>query len=77
MIRSEIAASMLVGAAVLLATTPGRAQTTPEAPVAPTLRVEQKTVDVGDVVVGREKTAVYVFHNDGEADVHILRAKPS
>jgi len=74
MIRNQIAASVLMGAAVFFSATPAQAE---EEAAAPTLRVEQTAIDLGDVTAGKENKAVFVFHNDGEADVKILRAKPS
>lgn len=74
MIRNQIVASVLMGAAVLFSATPARAE---EEAAAVTLRVEQTAVDLGDVTAGKENQAVFVIHNDGEADVRILRAKPS
>jgi hypothetical protein len=41
------------------------------------LWVEQASLDLGTVVAGESVTAVFVFHNDGPEDVHIIRAKPS
>lgn len=43
----------------------------------PAFRVEQDTVDVGQVRAGDTAEAVFHFLNTGEADVRILRAKPS
>lgn len=43
----------------------------------PTFRVEQETIDLGDVIAGSEAVAVFRFHNAGNADVHIVRAKPT
>lgn len=40
-------------------------------------RVEQETVDAGVVLAGREAEAVFVFHNDGDKPVNILKAKPT
>lgn len=74
MFRSQIAASVIMGAAVLLTVTPAAAE---GETAAPTFRVEQKAIDLGDVTAGQESRAVFVFHNDGDADVRILRAKPS
>jgi hypothetical protein len=48
-----------------------------EAAPTPVLRVEQETIDLGDVTAGSEAVAVFRFHNAGDADVHIIRAKPS
>ena len=74
MIRNQIAASVLMGAAVFFSATQAKAE---EEAAAPTLRVEQTAIDLGDVTAGKENQAVFVFHNDGEVDVKILRAKPS
>ncbi len=43
----------------------------------PALRVESSELVVGPVTSGSVAVATFVFHNDGEADVHILRAAPS
>jgi hypothetical protein len=48
-----------------------------EAVPAPAFRVEQASIDLGEVVAGSEAVAVFRFHNDGSSDVHIVRAKPS
>jgi hypothetical protein len=40
-------------------------------------RVERADLDLGTVVAGTTATATFVFHNDGPADVRIVRAKPS
>ena len=63
-----------MGAAVFFSAIPAQAE---EEATSPTLRVEQTAIDLGNVTVGKENQAVFVFHNDGEADVKILRAKPS
>jgi hypothetical protein len=41
------------------------------------LRVDQTTIDVGEVFAGRQAIATFVIHNDGDRDIRILRAKPS
>jgi hypothetical protein len=41
------------------------------------LRVEQQTIDLGEVIAGSEAVAVFRFQNTGSAEVHIIRAKPS
>ena len=74
MFRRQIAASVIMGAAVLFTVIPAGAQ---GETVAQSFRVEQKAIDLGDVTAGQENRAVFVFHNDGDADVRILRAKPS
>ena len=42
----------------------------------PMLRVESTTVDLGLVAAGRTARATFVFHNDGNRPVRILRVKP-
>ncbi|MEJ2189376.1 MAG: hypothetical protein P8Y93_08135 [Acidobacteriota bacterium] len=39
--------------------------------------VEQSSLELGKVVAGETVTATFVFYNNGPADVHIIRAKPS
>jgi hypothetical protein len=41
------------------------------------LRVENPRLDLGEVKAGTTAVATFVFHNDGEKDVNIIRAKPS
>jgi hypothetical protein len=72
---TERTAAALFGAVVALAVVAPAAAD--EAVPAPAFRVEQETVDLGDVVAGGEAVAVFRFHNTGDADVHIVRAKPS
>ncbi|MEJ2582516.1 MAG: hypothetical protein P8127_12915 [Acidobacteriota bacterium] len=43
----------------------------------PSFRVESRELDLGTIVAGTVAEAVFVFHNDGPEDVHIIRAKPS
>ena len=40
-------------------------------------RVEEANLDIGTIVAGTVATAIFVFHNDGPEDGHIIRAKPS
>ena len=47
-----------------------------ETPAA-TFTVEQERLELGDVRAGDTAEAVFRFHNAGDADVRILRAKPS
>jgi hypothetical protein len=70
---TRIAAAVLGGLAVAAAV-PAVAD---DAAPAPVLRVEQETIDLGDITAGSEAVAVFRFHNAGDADVHIIRAKPS
>jgi len=39
--------------------------------------VENDSIDLGRVAAGREATATFVFHNDGETEVRIIKAAPS
>lgn len=45
--------------------------------VKPLLTVENEKIDLGEVKAGSEAVATFVFHNKGDVDVKILRAKPS
>ncbi len=47
------------------------------ADVPPTFRVESAGLDVGPVTAGTTAEATFVFHNEGDRDVRILRAAPS
>lgn len=42
-----------------------------------TFTVEQERLELGDVKAGATAEAVFRFHNAGDAEVRILRAKPS
>lgn len=39
--------------------------------------VEETKIDAGTVKAGGEVEAVFVFHNDTDAEVKILKAKPT
>lgn len=43
----------------------------------PTFRVESASLEVGPVTAGTTAEATFVFHNEGDRDVRILRAAPS
>ena len=43
----------------------------------PTFWVESTQLDVGTVTAGTIAAATFVFHNDGDREVRILRAAPS
>lgn len=47
---------------------------TPKA--APHLHFESTTVDLGNVVRGKDATAVFTYENTGNAELKILSAKP-
>jgi hypothetical protein len=56
------------------------AQEPPAAPqaaaVEPSFRVEQSSLDLGTVRAGADAVGTFVFRNDGQVPVKILRAKP-
>jgi hypothetical protein len=39
--------------------------------------VEEPRIDLGDIKAGTEAVATFTFHNRGEKDVRIIKAKPS
>lgn len=41
------------------------------------LRVDSQVRELGEVKAGTAAVATFVFHNDGDRDVTILRATPS
>ena len=41
------------------------------------LWVDNTHLNMGRVVAGSTATASYVFHNDSDADIHIVRATPT
>ena len=43
----------------------------------PALTVEESRIDLGEIKSGSEAVATFVFHNSGEENVKIIRAKPS
>jgi hypothetical protein len=40
-------------------------------------RVENQRLNLGRIQSGTEVVATFVFQNEGDTDVHIIRAKPS
>ena len=42
-----------------------------------TFRVEEPVLNLGRVVAGNTVTGTFIFQNDSDKDVRILRAKPS
>lgn len=42
-----------------------------------TFRVESQTLSVGPVTAGTVATIEFVFHNEGDREVEIIRAAPS
>lgn len=61
--------------AVCAALTCANAAATEVAP--PTFWVDSTQLDVGSVAAGKTAAATFVFHNDGDRAVRILRAAPS
>jgi hypothetical protein len=43
----------------------------------PTFWVESSQLEIGPVTAGSMAVAEFTFHNEGDADVHIVRAAPS
>jgi len=70
-LRFGVAASAVVLAASLFVTEATTAD------LAPTFRVESASLEVGPVTAGSTAAATFVFHNEGDRDVRILRAAPS
>ena len=46
-------------------------------PAKATFWVENESIDLGTVVAGESASATFVFHNDGDTEVRIIRAAPS
>ena len=42
-----------------------------------TFSVEEARIDLGEIKAGSEAVATFGFHNKGDADVKIIKAKPS
>ena len=73
--RSYCGAGVVVAALMCAAFATVNADDAPTATQA--FRVDAPQLDVGDVRAGSEAVAIFKFHNDGEKDVRIIRAKPS
>lgn len=43
----------------------------------PLLTVEESRIDLGEIKAGTVAVGTFVFHNAGDIDVKIIRAKPS
>lgn len=75
--------AVVMVALVVAALVPWRAEVAAETAAVPVnnaavpLTVEQPRINLGDVKSGAEAVATFVFHNQGAADVRILKAKPS
>ncbi|MDQ7005644.1 MAG: DUF1573 domain-containing protein [Acidobacteriota bacterium] len=66
------------GALVLAALLPATMVMAEDAPAAvPLFAVDSETIDLGVVPEGEEVTAEFVVQNKGQAELRILKAKPS
>ena len=70
--KGWIAPMLIAGAAITMLTAAEQGS-----PSGTALRVDETTVDAGEVFAGRQAIATFVIHNDGDRDIRILRAKPS
>jgi len=43
----------------------------------PALTVEEARIDLGEIKSGSDAVGTFIFHNSGDEDVKIIRAKPS
>jgi hypothetical protein len=68
--------TLIVASALLVAVAAAPAAAQTDA-VAPSLRVEHERIELGEIKAGSEAVATFVFHNDSDQDVNIIRAKPS
>ncbi|UCF66692.1 MAG: hypothetical protein JSV80_13005 [Acidobacteriota bacterium] len=77
LLAAAIASPALLAASALGAA-PG-APTSAAAPAAqaPKLVVEQNALDLGTVAEGQEVVGTFVLKNEGQAELRIIRAKPS
>ena len=66
-----------LAAAVVFLVTAGVAPTSALEDVKTSFWVENDSIEIGRVVAGHTASAIFVFHNDGETDVHIVHATPS
>ena len=77
----EASMKVRVGAIVAATTLVAAAMLVPAALAADekkaSLWVENTHLNMGRVVAGSTASATFVFHNDGDADVHIVRATPT
>ena len=71
-LKRTMNAVMLIAAltAVALTTSAGETERA-------TFWVENDSIDLGRVAAGRDTTATFVFHNNGETEVRIIKAAPS
>jgi len=72
MTRRQLVASVVIGAALI-----GLAGMATADEESPGFWVEESKLNLGDVTAGQEVEGTFIFHNDTDAEVKILRAKPS
>ena len=53
------------------------AGTQPKTAAKQMIRVEKTHLELGKFIAGSEVTGTFIFHNDGDRPVKILRAKPT
>lgn len=74
--RKEIL-SLIAFVTILAVVVPGVVAQSGEEESTPSFRVESAKIQLGTVAAGSDAVATFVFHNDSEKDVKIIRAKPS
>jgi hypothetical protein len=67
----------VVSAGVVIAQSPATKASAETATPEAAFRVESANVDLGSVTAGDDAVATFIFHNDLDRDVKILRAAPS
>jgi len=67
MIALVFTATLALAASAVTAGEPARAK----------FWVENDSIDLGTVVAGETASATFIFHNDGDTEVNIIRAAPS
>jgi len=70
---------MVLGLAAGVAAAGQQQQAAPAATKAPKqmIRVEKPHLELGTFVAGSEVVGTFIFHNDGDRPVKIVRAKPT
>ncbi len=75
--ESKFKLALVVAAILVLAVASVALTEQEKEEAAPVFRVENANLQLGTVVAGQDAVATYVFHNDTEHDIKIIRAKPS
>ena len=74
--RSSVRVTLAV-LGIAICGTAGPALSDDAHPESDELWVEERRLEIGDIRAGSEVLGTFIFHNDGEKDVRIIRAKPS